>query len=317
MGINTSGSVPSSNAILDLNTGNAGNRGVLIPNVTLGASLSTFTPPMANAPNAGDKGMIVYNSVATNQPVGYYYWNGAAWVEVGSGSLINVLYITAPTAGAIHFDQGTSSILYKVLGAGGAGGGVQWTSCNYVDNAGSGGGAGAYIEGYLNGLSSISTYSVVLGPGGVGVAACSGQAQNGSNTVLTIVNPVVILTAHGGNGGMAIGSNTTASALGGAGGVGVASAGSPLIITGASGGRAVISTNGVNNDLAGAGGSTLFGSGGMSLDNKDPVQYPGQSATVYGAGGGGAIMSAANATHNSNQPGGNGGPGIVIIYEYR
>lgn len=88
VGINISGALPSINSILDLNTGNANNLGLLIPNVTLGVSLATFNPPIANAPTAGDKGMMVYNSVATNQPIGYYYWNGATWVSVsGAGGV--------------------------------------------------------------------------------------------------------------------------------------------------------------------------------------------------------------------------------------
>ncbi len=91
IGINTTGAIPSINAILDLNTGNSHNSGLIVPNVTLGASLATFNPPIANAPTAGDKGMLVYNSVATNQPIGYYYWNGATWVVIGGagGGLTN------------------------------------------------------------------------------------------------------------------------------------------------------------------------------------------------------------------------------------
>ena len=90
VGINTSGANPSVNAILDLNTGNgARNLGFIVPNVTLGASLATFNPPIANAATAGDKGMLVYNSNAANQPIGYYYWNGATWVSVsGAGAAV-------------------------------------------------------------------------------------------------------------------------------------------------------------------------------------------------------------------------------------
>ncbi len=92
VGINITGTAPSSNAILDLNTGNSNNVGLIIPNVTLGALLTSFkTPggPMLNNPNATDKGMIVYNSNAANQPVGYYYWNGGTWVSVsGAGATV-------------------------------------------------------------------------------------------------------------------------------------------------------------------------------------------------------------------------------------
>ena len=87
VGINTTGAAPSANAILDLNTGNSNNLGLIIPNVTLGASLSTFTPPIAHAATAGDKGMMVYNSSSANQPVGYYCWSGTSWTASGGGNL--------------------------------------------------------------------------------------------------------------------------------------------------------------------------------------------------------------------------------------
>lgn len=85
VGINTTGATPSSNAILDLNTGNAKNMGLLIPRVVLGASLTTFSPPMIGSSTGLDSGMMVYNWKATNQPVGYYFWNGATWVSLGLG----------------------------------------------------------------------------------------------------------------------------------------------------------------------------------------------------------------------------------------
>lgn len=90
VGINTTGATPSANAILDLNSGNNYNLGLIIPHVTLGASLATFNPPIANAVSTKDTGMIVYNMNGP-QAVGYYYWNGSTWVNVsgaggGSGS---------------------------------------------------------------------------------------------------------------------------------------------------------------------------------------------------------------------------------------
>ena len=85
VGINTTGATPSANAILDLNTGNSNNMGLIIPNVSL-TSLSTFSPPIKSAATAGDKGMMVYNTnAAVGSGVGYYYWSGTAWV--GSGSV--------------------------------------------------------------------------------------------------------------------------------------------------------------------------------------------------------------------------------------
>src|ERR1700677_4426715 len=86
IGINTAGTPPSINVILDLNTGTSNNSWLIIPNVSLTA-LGTFNPPIANAATPGDVGMMVYNtnsSVGTG--VGYYYWNGTTWMAVaGSG----------------------------------------------------------------------------------------------------------------------------------------------------------------------------------------------------------------------------------------
>jgi len=101
VGINTTGATPSTNAILDLNTGNSNNLGLIIPSVTLGASLATFTPPMVGANTANDVGMLVYNSSAANQPKGYYYWNGSDWTTVSNGWSLTGNSGTTPSTSAI------------------------------------------------------------------------------------------------------------------------------------------------------------------------------------------------------------------------
>ncbi len=55
-------------------------KGLLIPRVTLTASLSSASPVSAPA-----TGLLVYNEGA-NQPVGFYYWNGSAWTSMGVAS---------------------------------------------------------------------------------------------------------------------------------------------------------------------------------------------------------------------------------------
>ncbi len=95
VGINVSGTLPSINAILDLNTGNNHNLGLIVPNVSLTA-LATFNPPIANAATAGDVGMMVYNTnAAVGSGVGYYYWNGAtcqfAGSSIGGAGTLNYL----------------------------------------------------------------------------------------------------------------------------------------------------------------------------------------------------------------------------------
>ncbi|HTA26147.1 MAG TPA: tail fiber domain-containing protein [Bacteroidia bacterium] len=80
VGINSKGNKPSSDAVLDLRTGNLGSALGFLPNeVSLSAtnSASPFLTP--------DTGLVVYNyttsGTAPNNVVpGYYYWTGSAWI---------------------------------------------------------------------------------------------------------------------------------------------------------------------------------------------------------------------------------------------
>jgi hypothetical protein len=85
VGINTTGATPSANAILDLNSGNSHNLGLIIPHVELGAALTTFG--MAYAATTLDTAMLVYNMNSTNHPLGLYYWGGVGtgWVSLAGG----------------------------------------------------------------------------------------------------------------------------------------------------------------------------------------------------------------------------------------
>ncbi len=82
IGINKSGAKPSSAAVLDLNTGNAGlNLGFLPPHVALTAINSAVPVTLP------DTGLIVYNTSTINDVVnGYYYWNGSAWNLLATSS---------------------------------------------------------------------------------------------------------------------------------------------------------------------------------------------------------------------------------------
>src|SRR4051812_17988597 len=77
--INATGAAPAATAILDLNTGSAGNKGFLTPQVALTATNA------AGPITAPATGLLVYNTATAgaagvNVIPGYYYWNGAAWV---------------------------------------------------------------------------------------------------------------------------------------------------------------------------------------------------------------------------------------------
>jgi hypothetical protein len=76
VGINTTGSVPNSSALLDVDASPGNNLGMLIPRVAL-----TQTSLMAPIVGAAVS-LLVYNTNAINDVTpGFYYWNGSAWVR--------------------------------------------------------------------------------------------------------------------------------------------------------------------------------------------------------------------------------------------
>jgi len=58
----------------------SGNRGLLIPRVTLTSNLTSPSPVTNPA-----VGLLVFNS-GSNQPIGFYYWDGAHWVSLGGSA---------------------------------------------------------------------------------------------------------------------------------------------------------------------------------------------------------------------------------------
>lgn len=90
---------PESSAELDIVSGN---KGILIPRVVLSSDLSSPSPVSSPA-----NGLLVFNS-GSNQPTGFYYWNGTTWELIKSPSADD---ITGPGSStdqaAIRFD-GTS-----------------------------------------------------------------------------------------------------------------------------------------------------------------------------------------------------------------
>lgn len=116
VGINTTAANPSPNAILDLNSGNSNNLGLIIPNVSLTA-LNIFNPPIANAATAGDVGMIVYNTnVSVGSGVGYYCWEGTVigWVSV-TGSAGNTNACGTAAAGYFPYFTSSTTICNSIL----------------------------------------------------------------------------------------------------------------------------------------------------------------------------------------------------------
>jgi hypothetical protein len=175
IGMNTTGTTPSTNAILDLNSGNKYNLGLIIPHVELGTTLTTFNPPMVGGATTKDTGMMVYNVSALYQPIGYYYWSGSTWVSVsgaastgwtttGNGGT-NPAINYAGTSGPQDFVMRTSAVeRMRITSAGAAGIGTP-TPKSATD---------------INGNISIGTYAGVNAAPANGVIV-SGQVGIGTN----------------------------------------------------------------------------------------------------------------------------------------
>ncbi len=76
VGINATGAAPSGDAMLDIA---ATNKGLLVPRVNI-ANLATIAPITGGTTTS----LLVYNTNATTG-LGYYYWDGVAWVKFTTG----------------------------------------------------------------------------------------------------------------------------------------------------------------------------------------------------------------------------------------
>jgi hypothetical protein len=188
--------------------------------------------------------------------------------------------------------------LVKAVSGGGGGGGIPPTAAGQV-SVGAGGGAGGYVEMFIQGAIATAVTVGGIGPGG----NVSGAGGSGGTTALA-----GYFSITGGSGG---GVGTAgATAFSGAGAGGAPTGGTILNLTGASGNHAIASFS-ASIVQGGIGGSSYF-SGGASGAIAGGGASAGNGATGFGAGGGGA--SAIGATGGAI--GGSGSPGIVIIYDY-
>ena len=249
-----------------------------------------------------------------------------------------------------------SSYNIIAIGAGGAGGAAgNFQNVNPPNGAlaAQGGGSGAICSKYVTANSDI-TISISLGAGGIGVDTntTGGVTTGGSGGATTVTGPSINMSAGGGNGGQ--GARDTGSgsvslpdispavATGGD----VSFAGKIAKAISSSSGYAT-AQSGATPDRDSPTVSDLdnTGSGVNTTDNRDPIQgilpfteiavssgggkiyqnsgavsntIAGNSATSYGCGGGGiTTRSGDSSTGLKDGQGGDGGPGVVVIKEYR
>ncbi|MFT0547508.1 hypothetical protein ACMHYO_14395 [Allopusillimonas ginsengisoli] len=216
--------------------------------------------------------------------------------SVSAGRLIGVQWFTS---GATYTPSaGTKSIVVEVQAGGGAGGGA--LSAVGGCSAGGGGGGGSY--GRARFTSGFSGAAITVGAGGSGVLGASGGAGGSSSFG-------GLLSCGAGQGGGA-GPIQTAATVGGVPGGGQAVSGATLVVIGGPGsvGLNLSATSG----RGGYGGKSFYGTGGNGTGDNATAVSAGGNGIGYGSGGGGAI----GINNGTLGKGGDGAPGVVIVWEY-
>lgn len=239
-----------------------------------------------------------------------------------TGNLFQTTAITSSTTFNFHAD--TKFYRVKMIGGGG-GGGSAGDNSNITDRVApaSGGGSGAYCEGFF--AKTASTATVVIGAAGAGGTLGNSGSAGGDTT---FNDGTESLSAGGGNAGVGAIETATAAFREASGARGSATGGNILNRPGYRGDDGL----GINNAGAsttaiakgGNGARTDFGDGGKggaarATSGATENGQAGADAVGYGSGGGGAcwVYTSGGATAITNYDGGDGAPGLVIVEEYR
>lgn len=208
---------------------------------------------------------------------------------------------TPTTTGATTFSTlpGTTFYIVEAIGGGGGGGGAPATAAGQVSGGGNGGGGG-YTVGRFTG--ALSGAAVIVGTAGTGGAA-GGAGTAGGTTSLA-----ALITALGGAG-----ATVAAAAAGvnidGFNGAAVGSGGNILALQGNASGFSSLTAAAGGGIAAGAAGPKGGSVRGQSVTAKGVA---GLTPTAPGAGGSGAANNASQAARS----GGDGAPGLLIIWEF-
>jgi hypothetical protein len=225
----------------------------------------------------------------------------------GSGRLIGLQRITATGAYTYTPTAGTGSIVVELQGGGGgAGGAATATSSNIV--MGGAGGGGAWLRKRLT--AAFSGATGVVGAKGAGGAAGNNNGANGADTTF-ITTGAVTYTAGGGVGGTGMANGIVApESRNVSGDGGVATTGDDNQNGG--GGLAPIGLK-ATTIIPSTGGSSRYGQPSRpAVAVGSNLSQAGTNGTGKGAGGNGAVASQIG----TQQAGGTGSDGVVIIWEY-
>lgn len=226
------------------------------------------------------------------------YWNGSSWFQLSDTLTPAINKINTQifiSSGTYIPSSGMQYCTVELQAAGGAGGGSPIPAAS-ENSAGSGGASGSYSKSTFPAVTIGASQIITLGSPGIGVSGTIGN--NGGNASFG-----VLLTAYGGSGGN-VGISGLAIIV--SGGDGPLPGNGDIANGGQSGTFSVIVASGQGH--SGAGGSTIYGSGGEGISTTSH----GNIGTGYGSGGGGSQSFNAGSAF----AGGNGAVGICIITEY-
>lgn len=209
------------------------------------------------------------------------------------GRLIGVQVFTAN--GTYTPTPGTKSVVVEVQGGGGGGGGSPATGAGQMSSS-SGGNGGTYGRSRITaGFAGVAVTIGAGGTGGVGVTGSPGGTSSFG----------AFVSAPGGTGGGPIGPVIPPAVAAQVGNVTPASGGNISNEVGGIGAIGILASTG--SGFSGSGGSSKFGGGPQGSPNG-----AGANGVSKGTGGSGALTTVSSAANT----GGNGAPGIVIVWEY-
>jgi hypothetical protein len=289
---NVSGAISSS--LLDT-SGQVGSGAMIIP-----------TGTTAQRPASPTNGMIRKNT--TTGYVEYWDPATSSWIAIGAFSASGGVITTAggntihtfTSSGVFTVSAGSSLVNILVVAGGGGGGGTGI-------NGGGGGGGGGVV--FLTTTLTAGTYSVVVGSGGNNGATGSngGTSQFGSFTAAIGGGGGGGFNVAGNSGGSGGGrgrDNGTAAQTNGTSGQGFAggaAGGTTCSSAGGGGGAGAVGFSG-GTDCAPTARTGNISAGGVG------ASYSISGSSTFYSGGGGGAFETNNAT-NGGAPGGNGGGG--------
>ena len=206
---------------------------------------------------------------------------------------------------------GVTSVTMTCIGGGGAGGGASATS---RDGGGGGGGASVTLTNYA--VTPGGSYTIVVGAGGLGVAANTGN----SGTASTVsYQSTIFIKADFGLGGTRGASNSAAGA-GGLGGIIANNIPANTGFKGGNGGNSDPATGSYDRSGGGGGGAGVTGAGGNAPNAATAgVGLASAAGTagaggLSGAGGVGRVSTGAAGSLGANGVAAGGGGGGSTVW---